>query len=105
MAMNNLSTESTAAVAISALGIFLSIFLLISRNGQKRTLKNKQQAPVAGGAWPLIGHLHLLRGPEPAHRVLGRPAKALSFVVKHSLAISQLLTTKACFTPNFIVNI
>ncbi|KAH9702837.1 Xanthotoxin 5-hydroxylase CYP82C4 [Citrus sinensis] len=100
--MNNLSTESTAAVAISALGIFLSIFLLISRNGQKRTLKNKQQAPVAGGAWPLIGHLHLLRGPEPAHRVLGRPAKALSFVwgVKQALVVSNWEIAKECFTTN-----
>ena len=106
--MNNLSTESTAAVAISALGIFLSIFLLISRNGQKRTLKNKQaqQAPVAGGAWPLIGHLHLLRGPEPAHRVLGNLADKYGTIftmklgVKQALVVSNWEIAKECFTTN-----
>ncbi|ESR49135.1 hypothetical protein CICLE_v10031217mg [Citrus x clementina] len=108
MVMNNLSTESIAAVAISALVIFLSIFLLISRNGQKRILKNKQakQAPVAGGAWPLIGHLHLLRGPEPAHRVLGNLADKYGTIftmklgVKQALVVSNWEIAKECFTTN-----
>ena len=106
--MNNLSTESTAAVAISALVIFLSIFLLISRNGQKRTLKKKQaqQAPKAGGAWPLIGHLHILRGPEPAHRVLGNmadkygPIFTMKLGVKQALVVSNWEIAKECFTTN-----
>ena len=108
MAMNNLSTESTAAVAISALVIFLSIFLLISRNGQKRTIKKKQaqRAPRAGGAWPLIGHLHLLGGPEPAHRVLGDmadkygPIFTMKLGVKQALVVSNWEIAKECFTTN-----
>ncbi|KAL9421822.1 hypothetical protein AB3S75_034151 [Citrus x aurantiifolia] len=108
MAMNNLSAESTVAAAISALVIFLSIFLLISRNGQKRTLKKKQaqQAPEAGGAWPLIGHLHLLRRPEPAHRVLGNmadkygPIFTMKLGVKQALVVSNWEIAKECFTTN-----
>ncbi|KAK9189660.1 hypothetical protein WN943_018259 [Citrus x changshan-huyou] len=108
MAMNNLSAESTVAAAISALVIFLSIFLLISRNGQKRTLKKKQaqQAPEAGGAWPLIGHLHILRGSEPAHRVLGNmadkygPIFTMKLGVKQALVVSNWEIAKECFTTN-----
>ncbi|KAL9418728.1 hypothetical protein AB3S75_036641 [Citrus x aurantiifolia] len=108
MAMNNLSTESTVAAAISALVIFLSIFLLISRNGQKRTIKKKQaqRAPRAGGAWPLIGHLHLLGGPEPAHRVLGDmadkygPIFTMKLGVKQALVVSNWEIATDCFTTN-----
>ncbi|KAH9767463.1 Xanthotoxin 5-hydroxylase CYP82C4 [Citrus sinensis] len=106
--MNNLSTESTVAAAISALVIFLSIFLLISRNGQKRTIKKKQaqRAPRAGGAWPLVGHLHLLGGPEPAHRVLGDmadkygPIFTMKLGVKQALVVSNWEIAKECFTTN-----
>ncbi|XP_006435894.2 cytochrome P450 CYP82D47 [Citrus clementina] len=106
--MNNLSTESTVAAAISALVIFLSICLLISRNGQKRTIKKKQaqRAPRAGGAWPLVGHLHLLRGPEPAHRVLGDmadkygPIFTMKLGVKQALMVSNWEIAKECFTTN-----
>lgn len=108
MAINNLSTESTVAAAISALVIFLSIFLLISRNGQKGTTKKKQaqQAPGAGGAWPLIGHLHLLVWSEPAHRVLGNmadkygPIFTIKLGVKQALVVSNWEIAKECLTTN-----
>ncbi|KAK4844429.1 hypothetical protein QYF36_020188 [Acer negundo] len=36
--------------------------------------KKKITPPEANGAWPVIGHLHLLGGPEPDHKVLVKMA-------------------------------
>ena len=66
-----LTLESTVLAIISGIVIFLSLLLLISLNGRTKKTQSPHQAPVAGGAWPLIGHFHLFEGQEHIHILLG----------------------------------
>ncbi|CAI0558624.1 unnamed protein product [Linum tenue] len=69
---------------------------------------------MVDGAWPVIGHLHLLRGPRPLHRVLGDMADRYGpiFTLKmgraqRAIVVSDWETAKECLTTNdkaFIVN-
>ena len=101
-----LTLESTVLSAIAACLIFLSLFLLISRYGQTKNKNAHSQAPEAGGAWPLIGHLHLFGGPEPTHRILGNmadkygPIFTMKMGVNRALVVSNSEITKECFTTN-----
>ncbi|PPR92342.1 hypothetical protein GOBAR_AA28323 [Gossypium barbadense] len=62
------SVTATSTIAIIAFPLlFLFSFLWISR----RNTNLKKTAPEAGGAWPIIGHLRLLGGPQPPHVSLG----------------------------------
>ncbi|KAL6207371.1 hypothetical protein ACLB2K_018329 [Fragaria x ananassa] len=64
--------------------------------------------PEAGGAWPLIGHLHLFGGTSPPHKALGAMAKKYGplFTVKlgvhPTLVVSSSQVAKECFTINDI---
>ncbi|XP_042016057.1 demethylepipodophyllotoxin synthase-like [Salvia splendens] len=55
---------ATVAITISS---FYSFYP--SKYGKKQNV-----APHAGGGWPIIGHLLLLRGPEPLHLTLSKMA-------------------------------
>lgn len=88
---------------IGVLGIFLvSYYLLLrrSRSGKRRT------APEARGAWPIIGHLHLLGGPELPHITLGNmadkygPIFTVRLGVHRALVVSGREVAKECFTVN-----
>lgn len=84
--------------------IFLCSLFWISR----RILRapRSKRAPKAGGAWPLIGHLHLLRGPKPAHIVLGKmadkygPIFTINMGVHPNLVVSNWEIAKECLTTN-----
>ncbi|XP_071724081.1 demethylepipodophyllotoxin synthase-like [Rutidosis leptorrhynchoides] len=72
-----------------------------------RNFRNKKLAPPeAGGAWPIIGHLHLLGGPEPAHKVLGKmadkygPIFTVKLGVHRALIASNWEMAKECLTIN-----
>ncbi|KAJ0085868.1 hypothetical protein Patl1_09063 [Pistacia atlantica] len=60
--------------------------------------------PEPGGARPLIGHLHLLGGPKPAHITLGNMADKYGpiFMIKmgmhRALIVSNWEIAKECFT-------
>ncbi|CAK7351391.1 unnamed protein product [Dovyalis caffra] len=70
-----------------------------------RTSK-KKAAPQAGGAWPLIGHLHQLGGPQPPHIVLGNmadkygPVFTIKMGVRRALVVSNWEMAKECLTTN-----
>ncbi|KAK7381349.1 hypothetical protein VNO78_33981 [Psophocarpus tetragonolobus] len=71
-------------------------------------LKGKE-APTVAGAWPILGHLPLLSGSEPPHRILGAladkygPIFTLKLGARKALVISNWEIAKECFTTNDIV--
>ncbi|KAK0577776.1 hypothetical protein LWI29_038437 [Acer saccharum] len=104
--MEFLSSSQTAAVtAVSAFVIFVfSLFFISTKVIRKRS--KKRVAPQAGGARLVIGHLHLLGGPEPAHRVLGNmadkygPIFTVKMGVHQALVVSDWEIAKECLTTN-----
>ncbi|KAJ0086772.1 hypothetical protein Patl1_09056 [Pistacia atlantica] len=75
--------------------------LNLIRKGSK-----KKGAPEAGGAWPVLGHLHLLGGPQPPHRVLANmadkygPIFTIKMGVYRALVVSNWETAKECLTTH-----
>ncbi|CAK7351393.1 unnamed protein product [Dovyalis caffra] len=69
-------------------------------------IKNEQEkeAPQAGGAWPLIGHLHQLGEPQPPHIVLGNtadkygPVFTIKMGVPRARVVSNWEMAKECLT-------
>ncbi|KAI3820498.1 hypothetical protein L1987_08046 [Smallanthus sonchifolius] len=57
---------SFPTIVTTTFSIFVFLFYIIN----KKSAKNRKP-PEAQGAWPLIGHLHLLGGSELPHKVLG----------------------------------
>ena len=74
------------------------------RNGTHK-LKS-MSAPEPAGAWPIIGHLHQLRGENPIARTLAAmadkhgPIFTIRFGMKPALVISNHEGVKECFTTN-----
>ncbi|EEF52500.1 cytochrome P450, putative [Ricinus communis] len=100
--MENLLIFPTNAIATAvAFLIFVCSVFCITRS-----MKKKKAAPEAGGAWPLIGHLHLLRGPQPSHIVFGNmadkygPIFTIKMGVHPTLVASNWEMAKECFTTN-----
>ncbi|KAI3686192.1 hypothetical protein L1987_79865 [Smallanthus sonchifolius] len=58
---------SFPTIVTTTFSIFVFLFIYIIN---KKSAKNRKP-PQAQGAWPLIGHLHLLGGSELPHKVLG----------------------------------
>ncbi|KAB1220503.1 Cytochrome P450 82C2 [Morella rubra] len=85
---------------------FLLLLLLIwmVRRIQKPT-DRRSLPPQAGGAWPMIGHLHLLGG-EPVHITLGKiadkcgPIFTIRLGVHQTLVVSSPEMAKDCLTTN-----
>ncbi|KAK3231504.1 hypothetical protein Dsin_003385 [Dipteronia sinensis] len=99
------SSQTAAVTAVSAFVIFVfSLFFISTKVIRNRS--KKRAAPEAGGAWPVIGHLHLLGGPEPAHRVLGNmadkygPIFTVKMGVHQALVVSDWEIAKECLTTN-----
>ncbi|XWS21116.1 hypothetical protein CRYUN_Cryun30bG0027800 [Craigia yunnanensis] len=63
-------------------------------------------APEAGDAWPVIGHLHLLGGPQPPHISLANMADKYGTIftiklgVNRALVVSNCEIAKECLTIN-----
>ncbi|XP_038903388.1 cytochrome P450 CYP82D47-like [Benincasa hispida] len=80
---------------------FISRRLLLSSEHRK-----KPQPPEASGALLVIGHLHLLGGSEPAHKILGAMADAhgpiftLKLGVHKAVVVSSWEIAKECLTTN-----
>lgn len=66
--------------------------------------KKSFSAPQAGGAWPIIGHLHLLGGQQLTHKTLGAMADKYGpvFTIKlgshRVLVVSNSELARECFT-------
>ncbi|KAK9048153.1 hypothetical protein SSX86_032884 [Deinandra increscens subsp. villosa] len=85
---------------------FVIAFLLqILRRKRVNKLNNKS-APQAKGAWPIIGHLHLLAGSRPPQQVLGDMSEKYGPILTIKLGVHQVLVVssgeiaKECFTTN-----
>ncbi|CAL5349130.1 unnamed protein product [Camellia sinensis] len=98
-----LSHINTAIAGVLSIFLVLCYFLWIS----KRAAKNST-APEVSGAWPIIGHLHLLGGSELPHITLGAmadkhgPVFTIRLGLKRALVVSNWETAKECFTTNDI---
>ncbi|XP_038718529.1 cytochrome P450 CYP82D47-like [Tripterygium wilfordii] len=68
--------------------------------------QSKTSPPQVGGAWPLIGHLHRLRGPPAPHITLGKmadkygPIFKIKLGVHPTLVISNSEIAKECLTTH-----
>ncbi|XP_043694449.1 cytochrome P450 CYP82D47-like [Telopea speciosissima] len=73
-------------------------------NSSNSTSNRSRVAPEAAGAWPIIGHLHLLRGGSMPHITLGAmadkygPAFTVRLGVHRALVVSSCEVAKECFT-------
>ncbi|KAE8674538.1 putative Cytochrome P450 [Hibiscus syriacus] len=97
------SLTATSTVAIIGFPLlFLVSFLWIwkSNTGQKKT------AQEAGGAWPIIGHLRILGGPQPPHISLANIAEksgrifTIKLGVHRALVVSSWEIARECLTIN-----
>ncbi|XP_071728218.1 cytochrome P450 CYP82D47-like [Rutidosis leptorrhynchoides] len=86
--------------------IFLAIVIISLSLDKKRDVKKKELAPKAMGAWPIIGHLHLLGGSRLPHHVLGDmadrygPIFTIKLGVHQALVVSNGDIAKECYTTN-----
>ncbi|KAJ4701847.1 putative Cytochrome P450 [Melia azedarach] len=100
-----LSFPTTAITGFLALLLFVYSLVWISRLAQRNS-SNRKAVPEPAGARPLIGHLHLLGGPKPAHITLGNVADKYGpiFMIKlgmhRALIVSSWEIVKECFTIN-----
>ncbi|CAI9778629.1 unnamed protein product [Fraxinus pennsylvanica] len=98
--MNSLSHDLLAPV-LGLLSLLL-LFYLWSRKSKGKGIS----PPEPVGAWPLIGHLHLLGGQTPVARVLAALADKYGpvFIIRlgmhPALIVSNWESVKECFTTN-----
>ncbi|XP_065848126.1 xanthotoxin 5-hydroxylase CYP82C4-like [Euphorbia lathyris] len=87
-------------------GLISITFLYISLLRKKRTsIKNQNEAPEPSGAWPIIGHLHLLAGSDKLlHQTLGNmadkhgPAFNIRLGNRRVFVVSSSEIAEECFT-------
>ncbi|EXC07349.1 Cytochrome P450 82A3 [Morus notabilis] len=88
------------ATAPILVGLLFLFHLLWKQRFSRRT------PPEAGGAWPIIGHLHLLAGPQPPHITLAHmadkygPIFTIKMGVHRALVVSSWEMAKECLTTN-----
>ncbi|KAK7410001.1 hypothetical protein VNO78_00458 [Psophocarpus tetragonolobus] len=108
MDVQNPFLQSRASLIIIFFGVLLFLFVLesIARRCRTRMAKTTKAPPEASGAWPLIGHLHLLSGSKAPHVTLGNmadkcgPIFTLRLGVHKTLVVSNWEMAKQCFTVN-----
>ena len=89
-------------------GLILGLVLWYNHwRGKTLTHKSKGMSPPEpSGAWPFVGHLHLLQGKVPVFRTLGAMADKVGpvFVIRlgmyRTLVVSSHEAAKECFTTN-----
>ncbi|EEF31307.1 dimethylnonatriene synthase [Ricinus communis] len=90
---------------ITGLSTLLFLFVLWRSLARKSKSKNIN-VPEPTGAWPLIGHFHLLARQEPACRILGDIADKTGPLYSLRLGINRIMVAsgwevvKECFTTN-----
>lgn len=95
--------NATTIIALFSL-IPLCLFLL----SLSKDSKNKE-APIAKGAWPILGHLSIFSGKQPPHRVLGTladkygPIFTIKLGSKHAIVLNNWELAKECFTKNDMI--
>ncbi|CAD5329682.1 unnamed protein product [Arabidopsis thaliana] len=92
----------------SLFSLFVPILVFVFIALFKKSKKPKYvKAPAPSGAWPIIGHLHLLGGKEQLlYRTLGKmadhygPAMSLQLGSNEAFVVSSFEVAKDCFTVN-----
>ncbi|KAM3341938.1 hypothetical protein P3S68_026904 [Capsicum galapagoense] len=90
-------------LAISFLLFFFLSKLFFSSKRQSR------EVPEAGGAWPIIGHLHLLNGSQMSHKIFSHMAEKYGPIFRLKLGVNQVVIVsdhkiaKECFTTNDMI--
>nr|XP_016490267.1 PREDICTED: cytochrome P450 82A3-like isoform X2 [Nicotiana tabacum] len=97
-------------IAITLASSLVFLFLIYNQFlSTKRNNGQRKRVPEAAGAWPIIGHLHLLSGSESdqlPHKVLARMAEkygpifGLKLGVYKAVVVSDPKIAKECFTTN-----
>ncbi|KAG2666509.1 hypothetical protein I3760_15G064900 [Carya illinoinensis] len=84
--------------------LLLFIFFLLWKSIARKTIPQSTLPPNAGGAWPMIGHLHLLARSKPAHITLGYmadkygPIFTIRLGMHKAIVVSNSEIAKECFT-------
>lgn len=97
---------SPSTIVATIFSLMVLAFLLLIVDNNKSGTRMNQKPPQAKGAWPIIGHLHLLGGPHLPHKVLGDMAEKHGpiFTIKlgahQALVVSDAAIAKDCFTTN-----
>ncbi|CAH1416148.1 unnamed protein product [Lactuca virosa] len=99
---------SYSSIVVTSFSLIILPFLLyiLNRKRKRATRGKNRKPPQAKGAWPIIGHLHLLGGPQLPHHVLGDMAEKSGPIFSIKLGVHQALVVtsgtiaKACFTTN-----
>lgn len=87
-------------IGILSLIIF---FLFLYRSFKSN---NGKEAPTVGGAWPILGHLPLLGGPQPPHKTFGAladkygPIFTIKLGAKKALVVNNWEVIRECFTAS-----
>lgn len=91
---------------------WLILFILFCKQcvgrmiSKKNSMQPCKEAPQPLGALPIIGHLHLLKGPKPLARLLGDmadeygPVFMLRLGLRRVLVVSNWEGAKDCFSTN-----
>lgn len=93
---------NTAIAGIFSVLVFF--YLIITR--KFKAPASGLKAPKVAGGWPLLGHIHLLAGPELPHIVLGGlvekygPIFSINIGRKSALVVNNWESVKECFTTN-----
>ncbi|KAJ0818756.1 putative cytochrome P450 [Helianthus annuus] len=103
---NHRIMELHLSLTIATLSVILLIFLfqILFQKGAK--INQNQNPPQAKGAWPIIGHLHLLGGSALPHRIFSDladtygPVFTIKLGVRQALVVSDAEMAKQCFTTN-----
>ncbi|KAL6128219.1 hypothetical protein ACLB2K_071575 [Fragaria x ananassa] len=95
--------DPTHPSTILAFFLLLFSFVWTLKYFQTRTAKNRGP-PEAAGAWPILGHLPLLGGPQPPHIILANmadkygPLFTIKLGVHRALIVSNWDVAKECLT-------
>ncbi|XP_076956961.1 cytochrome P450 CYP82D47-like [Bidens hawaiensis] len=97
---------SLSRTITSILVVFVIALVFQILRGKKANITKNRAAPQAKGAWPIIGHLHLLGGPRLPQHVLGDMAEKCGSIFTIKLGFHQALVVssgeiaKECLTTN-----
>ncbi|XP_031278170.1 xanthotoxin 5-hydroxylase CYP82C4-like [Pistacia vera] len=86
--------------------VFAIIFLCVIVKTAKGSKNKGRRPPEPAGAWPFIGHLHLLGSNQLLHRTFGAmadkygPTLLIHLGIHQVLVISSWEVAKECFTVN-----
>nr|XP_017233356.1 PREDICTED: cytochrome P450 82C2-like [Daucus carota subsp. sativus] len=97
-------SKQSQVIVLSGIVIFLTLLWRILSSRYSRSHKKDYALPEPPGAWPIIGHLHLLGANKLFHRLLGDMADELGPIFslrlgsRKALVVSSWGVARECFT-------